>query len=225
MIEERLARLGSRLGELEASAFLVSQPENRRYLSGFTGSAGFLLITPDTAVLATDFRYVEQAREQAPLYRVVRIGADPAWLADLARDLGLERIAFEAHHLTVAQHRAFGEALRRAFPQGGPSLVGTAGVVERLRAVKEPEERARIEEACRIADQAFLEVVEDLRPGMTEREVAWRLERRMRELGAEAAAFEVIVASGPHSALPHHRPTDRPLREGEALRRRSLKTL
>jgi len=217
VVQERLQRLRTRLPDLEADALLVSQPENRRYLSGFTGSAGYLLITPREAVLATDFRYVEQAGQQAPLYRVVRIGADPSWLADLARDLGLRRIAFEAHHLTVAQHRAFAEALKRAFPQDGPALVGTMGVVERLRAVKEPGERARIERACEIADRALLEVAEALRPGMTEREVAWRLERRMRELGAEAVAFEVIVASGPHSALPHHRPTDRPLREGEPI--------
>lgn len=215
-MSDRVERLRARMAEMGLEAFLVSTPENRRYLSGFTGSAGYLFISHKDAVLATDFRYVEQAGRQAPVFRVERIGGELDWLPRLASQVGAERIGFESTHVTVAQHTAFAKALEADSSQR-PALVATQGVVERLRAVKDPEELDLIQRAVTLADEAMERVSADLRPGVAEREVAWEMERAMRELGAEGASFDIIVAGGPNAALPHHRASDRPLQAGEPI--------
>ncbi|MBI3980217.1 MAG: aminopeptidase P family protein [Chloroflexi bacterium] len=211
---ERLARLRAVLAERDLPAILVSNPQNRRYLSGFTGSAGFLAITADRAVLATDFRYVEQAGQQAPGFSVFRIERTlTPHFADLVRLLGVRRLAVESSHLTVA---AFAD-LAGAATEAGAELVPVAGLVEDLRKTKDAAELAGLERAIAVADAAFAEVSRRIAPGMTERQVAWELEKHMREGGAEAVAFEIIVASGPNGALPHARPTDRPIGLGEPV--------
>ncbi|GBD10675.1 Aminopeptidase YpdF [bacterium HR23] len=215
-MSERLQRLRTRLGEMGLDALLVSTPENRRWLSGFTGSAGWLLITSTEALLATDFRYVEQAGQQAPAFRVVRITGSYEWLPKLLQETGVRRVGFEAGHVTVATYQALVQALKDAQARE-VSLQATQGVVEALRMKKDPGELALIAQAVRICDLALQEVAPTIREGETERAVAWRLEKAMRELGAEGLAFETIVASGPNSALPHHRPSDRPIQAGEPI--------
>ena len=216
-MEGRLARLRGRLAEAGLDAFLVSIPENRRYLSGFTGSAGYLVISREAVFLCTDFRYVEQAGRQAPGFEVVRIGTSWEWLPRLLREAGAPRVGFEAAHVAVSTYKAWTEAVKGALGDGAVSLVATEGLVEGLRAVKEPEEVALIQRAVQIADEALEEVAPTLEVGETERAVAWRLERALRERGAEAVSFEVIVASGPNAALPHHNPSDRPIGAGEPV--------
>lgn len=215
-MRDRLARLRHRLGEAGLEALLVSTPENRRWLSGFTGSAGWLFITPHHALLATDFRYVEQAEQEAPAFRVVRIGAGLSWFPQLVRETGVRRVGCEAAHLPVATYQGLLDALREAGAEG-VSLQPTQGLVEALRMGKDPQEVALIARAVAIAEEAMRRVAPTIREGETERAVAWRLEKEMRELGAEAVAFPIIVAAGPSAALPHHRPTDRPLRRGEPI--------
>ena len=213
----RLQRLRKLLSGEELDAFLVSTPENRRYLSGFTGSAGHLLVTEREAVLATDFRYVEQAKAQAPSWRVRQVPNDLSWFAELASELDLARIGFESDSVTVSHYQGLVQSLRERSAAEKVSLIATSGLVERLRVVKDPEELALMQRAAEIADRAMETVAPTIRPGQTERAIAWELERGMRELGAEAVSFEIIVAAGPNGAMPHHRPSERPVEAGEPI--------
>ena len=214
---KRLRKLRERLREQELDAILVSTPENRRHLSGFSGSAGHLLITQDDAVLATDFRYVEQAGRQAPDFRVERIAGTQPWLPRAASELGVRRVGFEAENMTVEAYSAFKKAIDGADPPGRPEMVSTTGIAERLRALKDEEELSLLTKAVEIADEAFVEVARAVEPGVTEREVAWELEKSMRERGADNISFDTIVGAGANGALPHHRAGDKVLQEGEAV--------
>lgn len=213
-MSDRLTRLRTRMEEQEIDGLLVTNPENRRYLSGFVGTAGFLLITQDQAILATDFRYVEQAGKQAPEFSITRITSPYSWLPEILGELGSKSIGFESSDLTVASHKSFLDGLSNANLDKNLSFLPTIGMVEPLRAVKDPNEINLISRAMAIADTAFLEVSSSIEIGETEQSVAWRLERCMRENGAEALAFETIVAAGPNAALPHHRADDTPITEG-----------
>lgn len=209
----RLERLRRRMAEEQVDGLLVGSPANRRYLSGFTGSSGWLLITADRAELWTDFRYLEQAAAQAPAFEIVRHEADVyRHLGRRVGELGLGRLGFERDHLSYRQW----ERLRGGLPEK-VELVPVAGWIEELRRVKDAGEIAAIRQAARIADEALLEVLADLRPGRTEREVALQLEFAMRRRGAEGVAFDFIVASGPRSALPHGTASDRVIQEGDLL--------
>jgi Xaa-Pro aminopeptidase len=212
-----LLKLRGMLVEERLDAFLVSTPESRRYLSGFTGSAGYLFITGDVAVLATDFRYVEQGMQQSPGFEIRRISSGLDWFYDLVRETGVGRIGVESHDMTVAMYKSLINGLRQSVPDHDVMLVETSNTVELIRALKEPEEIALIARAVELADAAFEEVAPTIRVGMTEREVGWRMEKAMREHGADAQSFDIIVASGPNAALPHHRPSDRSIGDGEPV--------
>ena len=215
-IKSRLQKLRQKLSEKESDAIFVSQPENRYYLSGFDGSAGYLLITAQDAVLATDFRYVEQAGRQAPEYQIFPITGDMVnWLAELLAGLNLRRLGFEAGHLSFALHRQLSETLKKL--PSPPKLVPVDGLVESLRAVKEPEEIELITRAAEISDNAFKHLEEVIHTGLSEKEIAWELEKFMRENGSQTIPFDVIVASGPNCALPHARPSSRTIQSGEPI--------
>jgi len=215
----RIAKLRERLDERGLGALLVSQPSNRRYLSGFTGSAGYLLISGSETLIATDFRYFEQAAAQAPDFRLQPI-AGPSfepWLPGLLGGLGGKKVGFEAAHLPYATFQQM-SAVARALPEGErPRLVATTDVVEGLRAIKEPAEIDAIQAAVDLADAAFARFIERVEPDWTEKQAAWEIEKHMREHGGEAAAFETIVAAGPWSAMPHAYPRDEPLGEGRPI--------
>jgi Xaa-Pro aminopeptidase len=213
----RLEKLRALLPQHEVDAMLVSSDENRRYMSGFSGSAGYLFITAKAAVLATDFRYIEQAGRQASGFTVQRIGGGADWLPKLAADLGVQRIGFDSGHMTVAVYNAYKKALEVSEAGGKASLVPTRDVVEKLRAVKDADEMKLIERASAITDAAFEQVSRTIRPGMTEAQVAWELEKAMRERGAEKLSFDIIVGVGPNGALPHHRADDTVIREGQPV--------
>lgn len=213
----RLQELRKLLASEELDALLVSTPENRRYLSGFTGSAGHLLITPHEAVLATDFRYVEQASRQAPSWQVKQVSSDQSWFTQLVSEFNLERIGFESDFVTVASYQRLVQTLTETTPETKASLIATDGLVDRLRTTKDADEIALMQRAAEIADKALAEVAPTIQPGQTEKAVAWELEKRMREAGAEAVSFEVIVAAGPNGAMPHHRPSERPIESGEPI--------
>ena len=211
-MNHRLERLRRKLEEHQLEAILVSQAENRRYLSGFTGSAGFLLITEKRAILATDFRYTEQAQGQAPDFEIFRSeGEVEKWLPDLISSLGVKIIGFEANDIPFAVYR------KLAATGGEKELVPTEELVESMRAIKDETELASITKAVEMTDAVFDEVAPKVQPGMTEKEVAWEIERSLREKGSESVPFELIVASGPNSALPHARPTDCALFPGEPV--------
>ena len=216
-MNNRIERLRQKMEEKGLEAFLVSTPENRRYLSGFSGSAGYLLITGNEAILATDFRYTEQAGGQAPDYEVMRVSRNWQWLAEQLSKLGIKKAGFESTNMTVASYQQMTETVKELPSDGRPSLMATKGIVEGLRAVKDAEELAKLQGAIDISDKAIEEIGPRIQPGETELEVAWRLERTMRELGADALSFDTIVAAGPNGAMPHHHPTDRRVQAGEPV--------
>jgi Xaa-Pro aminopeptidase len=215
-IKSRIQKLHRGLAEKEIDGIFISQPENRRYLSGFDGSAGFLVITPKKNILATDFRYLAQAKSQAPDYEIFPITNDMShWFPRLAAELKIKRLGFEAEHTAFAQHRRLYDILNEGKSQ--LKLIPLDSTVESLRAVKEPEEIELITKAAEIADAAMGYIREKIHPGITENEVAWEIEKFMRENGSQPVPFDVIVASGPNSALPHAQPSARAIEEGEPI--------
>lgn len=208
-MNNRLDCLIDALGQRELDGMLVSTPENRRYLSGFTGSAGYLLVGKDQAELATDSRYTQQATDQAPDFQVLPVQPGWDWLAKSLRQSGISRLGFESEHLTVAAHHRLLESIKQESSLSSISLVETSGIVEGLRAIKDQEELSLLQRAIDAADSAMDAVCPSLREGMTEREVAGQMEQAMRDFGADTVSFNTIVASGPNGAMPHHRPTDR----------------
>jgi Xaa-Pro aminopeptidase len=204
------------MAEKEVDALLISQLQNVRYLSGFTGSSGWLLISGQDAILATDFRYVEQAEREASGFEITQIRQElHDWLPALASDLGWRRLGFEASSVSYDDYHKLSQAIKTK--QVDLALVPTTGIVERLRSIKEPEELVLIRKAVELADAAFEQVKPTIRPGVTEKEIAWEIEKILRQKGSEGVPFEIIVASGSNSALPHARPTGKTLCFGEPV--------
>jgi len=215
-INNRLQKLRQKLAEKELDAVFVSQPENRYYLSGFDGSAGFLLITAQEAILATDFRYIEQVKRQAPDYKIFQITNDVVnQFPELIAGLSLQKLGFEAKHITFAMYRQLNDVTGKM--PSPPKLVPLDGLVESLRVVKEAEEIEFITQAAKISDSAFQHIEDIIQVGMSEKEVAWEVEKFMRENGSQAMPFDIIVASGPNSALPHAKPSQRTIQSGEPV--------
>ncbi len=168
--------------------------------------------------MATDSRYVKQAESEAPDFQVVQIrGEIPKWFPGLISEFSFKYLGFESHDLTLAAYRQLIKAVRRLPPKSRPRLIPIQRLVESLRVVKEEEELKFIEQAALLADTAIDYAETLLKPGITERKLAWELEKFLREGGSEGLPFEIIVASGPNSALPHAQPTDRPILEGEPV--------
>ncbi|KKM11742.1 hypothetical protein SY88_06895 [Clostridiales bacterium PH28_bin88] len=209
---ERLGKLRHAMAGADVEALLVSKPENRAYMSGFTGSAGFLVITPEKAFLVTDFRYVEQAEAQAPDFQVVRHGSQVfATLQELVAGERVSRLSFEKNHLSYHQYTVLTDTL------AGVQLVPIQGLVERLRQIKDEVEIQQLREAVRLSDEAFRHVLPLIRPGVREVEIAAELEYFMRKSGAEKPAFDTVVASGPRGALPHGVASERRLAAGDLV--------
>ena len=215
-IDNRLQNLRQGLAEREVDAIFISQPENRYYLSGFDGSSGFLLITLQNTILATDFRYIEQAKAQAPDYQIFQTTGDMEdWFPRLVAELNLKRLGFEAGHITFVMYRQLTDILDSCRALLG--LVPVDGLVESLRAIKEPEEIELITKAVEITDNAFQHIEDRIDIGLSEKEMAWEIERFLRENGSETIPFDIIVASGPNSALPHAKPSSRVIHSGEPI--------
>lgn len=191
----------------DVDALLVTSLVNVRYLTGFTGSNAALLVRRETDRFCTDSRYVVQAGAECPdLPPLSARVCAPALLAEAGGPVG-----FEAEQVSVAEY----DRWRR--DRGAP-LVPTTGLIEALRVAKDDDEIALLAAACRISDEALADLIVEIRVGQTERAVARRLEGLLLDHGADAISFESIVAGGPHSAIPHHDPTDRPLEAGDFLK-------
>jgi Xaa-Pro aminopeptidase len=212
----RLTRLRQKLDDAQLDAILITNPVNRRYLSGFAGSLGTLIISADRALLATRFIYFEQAGLEAPGFELAKItqahGTFADLLPELVQDLRIRRLGFEGDDLTVSLYRQWDHAL-----PGGVELVATSGLVEELRLVKGQEELASLHRAAAVSDAAYEYLVSFIEPGMTERRLALELESFMRSQGADQPAFETIVAVGPHGAMPHAHPGDHEIEEGKPV--------
>jgi Xaa-Pro aminopeptidase len=221
--QQRIARLKEALTEQKLDALMVSVQENRYYLSGYTGedtqfdeSAGVLFISAEKLVLATDSRFELQAKDEAAGFEVVcyKKGLSKE-LPAIVKEMGIGRLGFESVRLSHQNHADYVKALKKA--GASVELIPTENLVEDLRKIKSEDEIQATTDALRLAERAFNQVREIVRPGMTEKQVAWEMEKNMREAGARGLSFPVIVASGPNSALPHAIPSDRPIAAGEPL--------
>ena len=192
---------------------LLTGEYNRFYASGFatTGTDGVALVTTEGNFYFTDSRYIEAAEntvENAAIGLADREKGYVAWLGEALALTGARRIGFEDETMTVAEHRLYSEKLQA-------ELVPASAFLRELRAQKDPEELERMEQAQRIAEKALGQILAEIRPGVTEKEIAARLQYLMLHFGAERMSFDPIVASGPNGSMPHAVPTERRIQTGE----------
>jgi Xaa-Pro aminopeptidase len=205
----KLENLRNRFQENDIDGVLITSDYNRRYMTGFTGTAGVAIISGDQAVFITDFRYVEQATNQVQGFKVIQHKA--AMLDEIVNQverLGIKRLGFEEDHVTFSAFRSYKTAIKA-------DLVPLSGVIEKLRLIKTDAEIKILKEATEIADAAFQHILTIIRPGKTEIEVSNELEFFMRKQGAISSSFDIIVASGYRSALPHGVASEKVIESGE----------
>ena len=214
----RLDRLRARLEELHLDALLITTPSNRRWVSGFTGTAGTLLVTADSALFATDSRYYEQVGTQATTFTLLPAnGAMSDWAPQLLEGLGGKRVGFEPAGMSYGAYEEWTQQLAATPDAARPMLVPAPLAVEAVRAIKEPDEIDALTRAVLLGDAAFTHAASVAHPGMTERELAWEVQRYAMEHGADDLSFPTIIASGPWGALPHAYPRDVALAAGQGL--------
>lgn len=211
LFRDRMKRLRE---SLSADALLVSLPANIFYLCGFSGSAGLLLVEPARATLFTDSRYTFQSRQEVSGAHIViaKKGLLSAVADRLAHRRSRLRLAAPLKHLTVAQRDALAGRLGKRV-----RWADDAGVVENLRAIKSRSELAIMRDAAILISRVFTKVLPRIRPGITELEVAARIEYEIKLLGGSGPSFETIVAAGPRSSWAHARPSSKPLAKNELV--------
>ena len=212
----RVDGLRDQLREKHLDALLLSDIVNIGYVTGFTGSTAYAVVTPAEALLITDPRYTLRAREESPAFTLAVAqgsgGYSEALKKVVSERSGIKTLGFEANHVTVGLL----ERLRKELP-AELSWTPTENVVENLRIVKDAGETAAIEAAIAIAQETIEAVKSRLRAGRSENEIALDIEFTMRRLGAQRPAFDTIVASGPNGARPHHTPSGRILEPGDLV--------
>lgn len=209
----KLAKLRQVFDSMGIDGILITNDTNRRYLTGFTGTAGMVLITKAEAHLIVDFRYVEQAYSQVKNYSIIRVKDKSAFfeeIVEITKRLGVSRLGFEQENVTYQLHSRFKEKL-------SAEMVPLSGVIENLRMIKNEDEIKLIKTAAEISDAAFSHILEYIRPGLSEIEVANELEIYMRKQGATSSAFDIIAASGKRSALPHGVASTKKIEKGDMV--------
>lgn len=211
---ERLTKLRSVMEAEGLEALLITNPVNRRYISGFTGTSAYIVVTADSALLFTDFRYMTQANEQAPSFKVIEHGVKAlASIGEALREAGIRKLGFEQNDVSYGSFLMYGQDLGDAI-----ALIPTGGLVERLRRIKDERELAVLRQAVAVSDAAFEHMLTFLKPGLPELEVALELETFMRKQGAKGSSFDTIVASGERSALPHGVASERRIGSNEFVK-------
>ena len=211
MIMDKLKAFRASFDVLGIDGFLVTNPHSRRYMTGFTGTAGTAVISRDDAVFITDFRYTEQAEEQVSGFRIVKqSGLMKNAVAEQVKALGIRKIGFEQDTLPYAEYDQYSKATEAEW-------VPVSDVIEKLRMIKTDDEIRTIRRAAEIADEAFSHILTFIKPGVTELEVSNELEFFMRRLGASESSFDTIVASGKRSALPHGVATGKTIENGDMV--------
>lgn len=213
MTLERVNRLRQVMAKQNLEAIIIGSEHNRRYLSGFTGSSGTVVITEQEQFLFTDFRYMTQAPQQAPSFQVIEHGSKVIGdIRDLLAGKGIRSAAFEQDQVVYSQYAAWSEAL------GDIKLTPVSGLVENLRMIKDDAELQIMQEAADLADATFQHVQKIIRPGVKESDVALEMEMYMRSHGATSSSFDTIVASGERSALPHGVASERVIGNNEFVK-------
>ncbi|XOQ16753.1 MAG: Aminopeptidase P family protein [Shouchella clausii] len=204
--------LQAKLSDYELDGLLISSSINRRYVSGFTGTAGAVLLTETDALFLTDFRYTEQAMKQVVDCSVIeQKGTLPQEVAAQVKRLHIKRLGFEKTQLTYAEFETYQNLLDNT------KLIPVSQVVESLRIIKTEEEIAIMQKAAAIADEAFAHIQGYIKPGVREIDVSNELEFFMRKKGATSSSFDIIVASGVRSALPHGVASEKTIEHGELV--------
>lgn len=210
---EKLIKARQILEEQHIDALLITNDTNRRYLTDFTGSAGVVIITKTAAVLVVDFRYVEQAHKQAAQYSIHSVKNKPSIFEETVKvleELKVSAIGFEQDHMSYRLYTKYQEAATA-------EMVPLSGEIEKLRMVKSKEEISRLKTAAEISDAAFTHILSFVQPGVAEVDVANELEAFMRKQGAASSSFDMIIASGERSALPHGLASKQVIRHGDML--------
>lgn len=209
-LEERLAKFQAKLAKTDVDGILVTSQKNIYYLTGFWGSAGTVYISNKRRIFLTDARYTQMAREVVKGFDMVETRQPLEEIAKLIQADGVKRLGFDRE-----VSFSFYQSLTEIF--AGIEMVPQTNFVEDLRMIKDASEIEIIRRACQISDQAFLDVLDFVKPGKTEIEVANFLDFRMREMGSEAVSFDTIAASGYRSAMPHGRASEKIIQSGDAL--------
>ena len=228
-MSDRLSRLRAKIAEHDLDAFLIGCATedifhiigaNRRYISGFTGSTGWVLVTAGQQFIAVDFRYFEQAANECPSFTMFpATGGIDRWLPTLIGEAGLtgKRIGFESGDLSVASLNTIRKAIDEMPESDRPKMLAAPPLISELRAIKEPGEIETLQRAVDLGDETLAHIAASLEPGWTEQLVAWEIEKYAREHGAEFMSFPTIVAAGPHGAMPHAQPTDYAIQKGDPV--------
>ena len=207
--QSRVARIREALQKKRLDGFLVTDMHNVRYLTGFTGSSGFALITKKECILLTDFRYKEQSEKETQGWDIViEKGGRIDLFRDLCKKTGIKKLGFESSVSYEFYTKLLYKRVR---------LISGGGLIESIRETKDDIEIQSIKEAVRRAEAAFLEIRPHIRHGTSERSIALRLEERLKKNGCMQIPFDIIVASGPNSAMPHAKPTERKLQKGDLV--------
>ncbi len=191
---------------------LISKPENQFYVSGFTGREGLVLISPERAIIVTDFRYSEQAESEAPDFEIVELktGVSPFVVAaDLVKKLNISNLVIESHHLTVKDFREL--------KLGEVNIAESHDLIEEMRSKKDQAEIEMIKRAQQITDKAFSHILPFIKPGVKELDLACEIEYYMKKNNSQGPAFDIIVASGSRSSLPHGQPSKKRLAFGDFI--------
>ncbi len=211
----RLKKLRDDIQLRGIDAILISDKANRRYFSGFTGSAGYLLVTPATAILATDSRYTEQAQDEALGWNILKLSASQEWLTNTLSDFKAKNLAIEADNITVSNMKKICKTFESStLPL---EVIPTTNIGINHRAIKDEEDLHSLIRAIQISDEAFNEVADEIEPGQTEVEIAWRFKQAVHDRGAEDTSFDTIVAAGANASRPHHRAGNKRVEKGETI--------
>ncbi|KNY26700.1 M24 family metallopeptidase [Pseudobacteroides cellulosolvens] len=212
IIENRLKRLREKLKLKDIDAVLINKRENYFYLSGFTGSSAYLLISQEDAYLVTDFRYVEQSRNQASKYEVIECNGNSIdALNEIIKKIGIKKLGFEENYLTYKIFSEYKSSLLVS------ELLPFGRVIDELRFVKDEVELEVIRKAVKIGDEAFAHIIKVIKPGIKEIEIAAEIEYHMKKLGASGPSFDTIVASGKRAAMPHGVASEKVIEMGDIV--------
>ncbi|MGM9943354.1 MAG: M24 family metallopeptidase [Lysinibacillus sp.] len=208
----KLTALRTMLDKMDIDGILVTSSINRTYLTDFTGSTGTVLVTKNAAFLLVDSRYTTQASAQAKNVTVQQINRSIFYeeIANIVKLLGVNRLGFEQQHISFYEYSRLSQYL-------SVELVPLSGVIEKMRTIKSEDEITTIKKAAEISDAAFSHILSIIRPGITEVEIANELELYMRKLGATSSSFDMIIASGLRSALPHGIASEKVIESGDIV--------
>lgn len=208
---QKIKKLQQSLKDQELDALLITNPYNLRYISGFTGTAGLAIVSQRDCVFITDFRYIEQATEQAKQFEIIEHkGSIESEINKQVKVLGIESLAFEENDVSFATYQRYNEIIES-------KLIAVSGIIENIRLIKTEDELAIMKQAAKIADDAYTHIQSFIKPGVKEIEVSNELEFFMRKQGATSSSFDIIVASGYRSALPHGVATEKEIQQGELV--------